>query len=265
VKVELDPKSRQGDLVAALEPVFDRAMRKYNAAREALTVARQRADERGAAAAQEELDALLLFRSDMGAYVRLYTFLSQIFDYGQTELEKRAIFYKRLIPLLDFDREQPGSDLSRSSSHHTLHQPRNAGARPRAGRRDKLDPITEAERRRVHERERASLRDLIERINELFSGDLTENDKLVYVNQVLRRKLLESKTLQQQAASNSKEQFASSPDLSTELESAIMDAYDAHTSMSQQALSSKSIQAGLLKLLLDYAGLYEELKARAAG
>jgi hypothetical protein len=30
-----------------------------------------------------------LFRGDMGAYLRLYTFLSQIFDYGQTALEKR--------------------------------------------------------------------------------------------------------------------------------------------------------------------------------
>ena len=28
----------------------------------------------------------------MGAYVRLYTFLSQEFDYGNTDIEKRAIF-----------------------------------------------------------------------------------------------------------------------------------------------------------------------------
>ena len=31
-----------------------------------------------------------------------YTFLSQIFDYGNTDLEKRAIFFKRLLPLLEF-------------------------------------------------------------------------------------------------------------------------------------------------------------------
>jgi type I restriction enzyme R subunit len=29
----------------------------------------------------------------MGAFMRLYTFLSQIFDYGSTAIEKRAIFY----------------------------------------------------------------------------------------------------------------------------------------------------------------------------
>jgi type I restriction enzyme R subunit len=40
----------------------------------------------------------------------------------------------------------------------------------------------------------------------------------------------------QQASSNTKEQFANSPDLNTELMNAIMDALDAHTTMSKQAL-----------------------------
>jgi hypothetical protein len=39
-----------------------------------------------------ELNALILFKTDMGAFIRLYTFLSQIFDYGNTAIEKRAIF-----------------------------------------------------------------------------------------------------------------------------------------------------------------------------
>ena len=37
----------------------------------------------------------------MGTYVRFYTFLSQIFDYGNSNLEKRALFFKRLLPLLE--------------------------------------------------------------------------------------------------------------------------------------------------------------------
>ena len=39
----------------------------------------------------------LLFKSDMGAFQRLYSFLSQIFDYGNTAIEKRFIFYRRLL------------------------------------------------------------------------------------------------------------------------------------------------------------------------
>jgi type I restriction enzyme R subunit len=59
-------------------------------------------------------------------------------------------------------------------------------------------------------------------LNDLFEGDLTDNDNLVYVNNVITGKLLESETLQQQAANNTKEQFANSPDLRTELLDAIL-------------------------------------------
>ncbi|MCY3002961.1 MAG: type I restriction endonuclease subunit R, partial [Planctomycetota bacterium] len=263
VRVELDPKARQGELVAALEPVFDRLMRRYKEARESLTLARKRADKAAETVAQEELEALVLFRSDMGSYVRLYTFLSQIFDYGQTALEKRAIFYKRLIPLLEFERERSTIDLSKVQlTHHALRDKRTAhlGLVSNAG--VLIDPLQDAGAGAVQEKQKAYLAELIERVNELFSGDLTDNDKLVYVQSVLRTKLLESPTLQQQAANNSKEQFAASPDLSKGLVDAIMESYDAHTAMSSQALASKPVQDGLLRLLLDYAGLYEALKAR---
>ncbi|MEI2735398.1 MAG: hypothetical protein V9G24_11715 [Rhodoblastus sp.] len=53
--------------------------------------------------------------------MRLYAFLSQIFDYGNTAIEKRAIFFKRLLPLLEFGREREGVDLSKVVlTHHTL-------------------------------------------------------------------------------------------------------------------------------------------------
>ena len=265
VRVELDPKARQGELVAALEPVFERLMTRYKAARESLRLARDQGDEKGEAAAQEALEALVLFRSDMGSYVRLYTFLSQIFDYGQTELEKRAIFYRRLIPLLDFERERASIDLSKVQlTHHALKQRSSASLPLRSGASEGLDPITASGAGAVHEREKAYLAELIERVNDLFSGELTDNDKLVYVHEVLRTKLLDSPTLQQQAANNTKEQFAASPDLSKGLIDAIMESYDAHTAMSQQALGSKPLQDSLLRLLLDYAGLYEALRSRSS-
>lgn len=57
----------------------------------------------------------------MGAYVRLYAFLSQMIDYGNTDIEKRFIFYKRLIPLLEFGRERETVDLSKVVlTHHTV-------------------------------------------------------------------------------------------------------------------------------------------------
>lgn len=104
VTVELKPDAKQSELVAALVPVQDRLMKRYQAARAALNAAEVRNDAKAAKAAQDEWDAHSLFKSDMGGYLRLYTFLSQIFDYGNSPIEKRAIFYKRLLPLLDANR-----------------------------------------------------------------------------------------------------------------------------------------------------------------
>ena len=101
-------------------------------------------------------------------------------------------------------------------------------------------------------------------MNELFEGDLTDNDKLQYVDSVIKEKLLESEVLVKQATSNTKEQFAGSPDLGFEVEGAIIDALDAHTTMSTQALESKQVQREIIKILLDHSSLYEDLRERAS-
>ena len=118
----------------AVEPVVDRLQKRYKAAQEALKIAQEQKNKAAIEAAQNELDALLLFQRDMGAFLRLYTFLSQIFDYGNTALEKRSIFYKQVLPLLVFGREREGIDLSKVSAHPP--QPERSGQAPdAAGRR----------------------------------------------------------------------------------------------------------------------------------
>ena len=266
VAVELKPGAKQSELLAALEPVAGRLLHRYKTAQEALKSAQAKNDEGAAKNAKEELEALILFKGDMGAYIRLYTFLSQIFDYGNTEIEKRAIFFKRLLPLLEFGREREGIDLSKVvMTHHTLKSQGKRSLPLYEGDNIQLSPATEAGSGKVQEKEKAFLAEIIEKVNDLFEGELTDEDKLVYVNSVLKGKLLESNTLQQQAANNTKEQFANSPDLSKELVTAIIEALDAHTTMSTQALNSTNIQKGLKDILLDHAGLWETLRERAAG
>ncbi len=266
VAVELKPDAKQSDLVAALEPVRDRLMKRYKAAQEALEAAKAKQDDKAAEDAQNELNALILFKGDLGAFIRLYTFLSQIFNYGNTAIEKRAIFYKRLLPLLEFGREREGIDLSKVVlTHHHLKNLGKQGMPLSDGDKPLLDPITDTGSGRVQEKETALLYEIIAKLNDLFDGELTEQDKLVYVNQVIKGKLLESEKLQQQAANNSKNQFANSPDLKSELMSAIMGALDAHTAMSTQALNSTTVQNGMKDILLNHAGLWEMLREQAAG
>lgn len=97
-------------------------------------------DAAAATAAQQGMEALQLFRTDMGSFVRLYTFLSQVFDFGNTAIEKRAIFYRRLIPLLEFGRERSGIDLSKVQLTHHVLKNRGVQPMPLPGVAPKLDP-----------------------------------------------------------------------------------------------------------------------------
>ena len=265
-KVDLDPLGTQKQLDAAIAPVADRLLRRYKAAQQERIAALERGDDKTAAQAKDTLDALVLFKNDMGAFVRLYSFLSQIFDYGNTDIEKRFLFFKRLIPLLEFGRERDTVDLSKVVlTHHTLKNHGRQAMGLDANGRYTLPPIDAVGSGAVQEKEKTYLDEIIQKVNGLFEGELTDGDQLVYVNGVLKGKLLENETLLRQASSNTKEQFANSPDLKDALMHAIMDALDAHTTMSTQALGSERVREGLRDILLGPAQLYEALRGRSSG
>jgi type I restriction enzyme R subunit len=261
VAAELNPNATQSDLLKAIEPVADRLLKKYKAAQEAQTIALANGDAAAAKAAKDELDALTLFKTDLGTFSRLYTFLSQIFDYENTDIEKRAIFYRRLRPLLEFGRERECIDLSKVVlTHHHL---ANRGKQPMTldgGDNPQIDPLSGTGSGVLREKQAIYMRELIEKLNELFGSDLTDQDKLSYVNGTLLGKLTESRTLRQQAANNTKEQFANSPNLRTELKNAIIASHDAHLTMSARALNSPQVLHGLLEILLDHSRLWERLR-----
>ncbi len=147
-------------------------------------------DAKAADDAKDELNALILFKSDIGAFQRMYAFLSQIFDYGNTALEKRFLFFRRLLPLLEFGREREGIDLSKVVlTHHSL---KGLGKRTLPLGDDdkpKLQPLTEAGAGAIQEKEKARFAEIIAKLNDLFEGDLSDDDRLVYVNNVLKGKL----------------------------------------------------------------------------
>jgi type I restriction enzyme, R subunit len=125
----------------------------------------------------------------------------------------------------------------------------------------KLQPLTDTGGGQLQDKQKALLSEIVQKVNDLFDGELTESDMLSYVN-TLKSKLLESDQLVQQAMNNSKGQFANSPDLDSEQMNAIMDALAAYSAMSKQALDSERVRSGLKSILLGPAGLYEALRQR---
>lgn len=261
VRVEVNPKATHGDLVAAISPVADRLLKAYRGAQDALRAARENGREEAAKDAQDRLNALLLFRNDMGTFIRVYSFLSQIFDYGNTAIEARAIFYRRLIPLLEFGRERTEVDISKiTMTHHKLS---SQGQRTLqlGGEAEPLKPITEVGSGAIQDKEKALLAEILGRVNDLFQGDMTDGDQLSFVS-TLNSKVQESATLAQQANHNSKQQFSNSPALKQAIVDAIIDAFDAHSAMSKQALDSDRVRDGLREILLGPGQLYETLRAK---
>ncbi|MCA6312565.1 type I restriction endonuclease [Phenylobacterium sp.] len=264
VKVLVNPKSTQGDLIAAINPVADRLLKRFAAAKAAKLAAEDAGDEAAAKSASEEMATLVLFKGDLGAYIRLYTFLSQIFDYGNTAVEKRFLFYKPLERLLEFGREKTGIDTSQLIlTHHAIKSLGKQNFQLGEGDTPGIPPIEGAGGGAVHDPQKALIAEILEKVNGLFDGDLTDDDQLVYVNNVLKGKLLESKELATQAKNNTKAQFAASPTLETQILNAIMDALSAHQAMSKQALDSPRVREGLKDILLGPGQLYEALREQA--
>lgn len=251
--------AKQSAVDAVLRPVAEELLQRFARAQ---TVWRthqpDRLQEPAAQEAKPVMDALWLFKKDMGTFVRSYSFLSQIFDYGNTDVEKRAIFFKLLQRLLTFGRDVEEVDLSELAlTHHTLKE--LAAQQLHLSGGVKLKPSEPGEGQ-VRDRHQETLDAIIWRVNELFVGQISENDKLVYVNDVILGKLMECQQLVEQATHNTKEQFANSPDLARLILDAIMDAMESFSSMSSQALESARIRTELKNILLGPAGLYERLR-----
>ncbi|MBT9486759.1 MAG: type I restriction endonuclease subunit R [Rubrivivax sp.] len=257
-------KAKQSELDAATTPVASRLLLSFAEAKKAFEAAPPGSPQ--AQTAKDKMDSLILFKGDIAAYVRIYGFLSQIFDYGNSDVEKRSIFFRLLHPLLNFGREREGVDLSALKlTAYTIKSLGNPTLNLAVGEPEKLYVVDEVGTGQVQDKTKIALAELIAKVNDLFEGDLTPGDKLVYVNDVIKGKLMESEKLAEQAANNTKEQFNNSPDLDKELEGAIMDALAAHSAMSKQALQSAALRADLKAVLLGAGKLWEGLRQKASG
>jgi type I restriction enzyme R subunit len=262
VKVLMDPNGTQGQLQGAIGPVADRLLKRFSAAKAKRASALEGSDEAAAQEAKDEMDALTLFKGDLGAFIRLYAFLSQMFDYGNTDIEKRHLFYRHLVRLLDFGRERDTVDLSQITlTHHSVKPLGKAKMTLGEGEAEPIAPVGEAGSGSVQEKQKALLREILQRVNDLFGNETTDQDKVAYI-EVLRGKVLQSEFLQEQAEANTKARFAASPTLDKELEDAIIAVMDAHQKMSYQALNDPKVRAGLKDILLGPGKLHEALRQR---
>ena len=181
----------------------------------------------GGSGDQQALDALDLFRKDAGTFVRVYDFLSQVVDYGDAGLEKRALFLRCLSPLIRDDSWSAEVDLGDVALVHVKQLDR--GTRDLGlGERTGLSGVTAAGSAAAKDPRLVAMAEIIERLNTLFGDEeFTDAQKQSFVEGSLAV-MLENETLRTQAAANTATQFAESPDLKDEFLSTISDNQGAH-------------------------------------
>jgi len=181
----------------------------------------------GDKAALSELD---MFRKDVGTFVRLYDFMSQIVDYGDVDLEKKSIYLRALERVIRPDNYTAPIDLSDVVLVNVKQVDRgqtdiDLGARvglaglTAAGSGTKRDPTLVAFQR------------VLDRLNDLFgSEDFTESQKVSFLESLMRT-LLEDEGLVQQARVNTPKQFGESPDFDDAVVGAVADNQGSHNKM----------------------------------
>ena len=70
-------------------------------------------------------------------------------------------------------------------THHHLKNLGKGAMSLSNGETPKLEPITDVGSGSVQEKEKALLSQIIQKVNDLFEGDLSDHDKLIYVNVAL--------------------------------------------------------------------------------
>ncbi len=182
VTVDLIPKSRQQDLDAAIQPVAQRLLAQFKTAPDAHEAAVARNDSTIAEVAMNEMDLLVKFKSNLGAYLRLHTFLCQIYDFGLTDVEKKAVFFRYLIKLLAFSLARPKVDHSKIRLTHFALRRQHATLEGHGT--ILIDRPNEASTGGVREVQKEWLYNVIASINDLFEGELTDGDMVNYVSTI---------------------------------------------------------------------------------
>lgn len=204
-----------------------------------------------------ELDALAVFTKDLGTFVRVYDFMSQIVDYASAALEKRAIFYRLLDKRLHDRTDRDDIDLS-SLSLVAVRQIDKGKTDLGLGERVGLTGMTEAGSGEKKDPKMVALQEVINRLNDLFGAEeFTASQPESFVRGLLDR-MLENEALLQQARANSIRQFAESPDFDEAVVDAVADNQGAHNKIADYFWSDAP---GRATLILALARAYHELAA----
>lgn len=196
-----DPKANSTKLGYYCKPAKERFMSRYNHAVETLRDARAMKNQAGdkvtlskaedsIKAAGEMVDQLDLFKKNLGSYVRVYEFLSQIVPYNDSDLEALCVYAKSLLPLLRIDRLDDSDDVDVSGltlTHYRTTKKAEKQIKLGEGDAEYLASIKAVGSGKPHDPEKKKLQEIIDTLNDLFGAEVDDEDKLQFAEGIAKR------------------------------------------------------------------------------
>jgi type I restriction enzyme R subunit len=264
-QVFFSPEGTQGQMNAIIKPPADRFKIRYKEILATLKQLKsllkdaQKADSQtqidnvktAIKEAKEQKDGLDIFKKNLGSFVRFYEFMSQIIDYDDQHLEKLSAFATHLRSVIKTENLDDPIDLS--SVEMTHYKLRLLGERDyRLGESEKeyeLKPADELGTGTAKDPKTEKLSEIVARLNELFAGELTDNDLINYAR-TIKDKVMENETVVEQLRHNTKEQ-AILGDFKDVMLDSVIASMDTHQNLAAQVLKEERVKKGFAKLLLD--------------
>jgi type I restriction enzyme R subunit len=228
-------KKGNNKLSASLAQVKDRFWKKYQAAIEAND--------------KLEIDRLVDFRKSVDSFTKAYDFLSQLYNYGDTDIEKKAIFLHLLAREIRANSPRESIDLEGVELAKLGFKKHAEVKIDLTGDSGALKPITAVGGGSAHDPVMTTLREAVAQMNAIFDDpDLTDADGegiVAYVSAKAR----ENVNIQKQAKANTVEQFLESQDLMTVLLGALFASQGNFTSMTKELAEDDEKLAKFVKAI----------------
>jgi len=197
------------------------------------------------------------FINQCGRYRRMYDFLSQIFDYRDTELHKRYVFYGFLIRLLKLEIPVDHEKQILEQIKLIKVQLNNEGtANLSIDDKIKLKPIGQVVSAGVKDSNRAILDEIIALINEVYGADIKQSDVVEFVNNAAA-KMIDNEQIQERVKNNSQSDLMVSPLVSDIYEGVIFENSNNNQIIKNHALEQEETILGRKLKGLVLSKIYE--------
>lgn len=207
-----------------------------------------------------EIDELDLFRKDVGSFVRLYDFLSQVVDYQDTDLEKLTLFLRLLRPRLTGRKTPEELDFNNIELTHIKQTRQSEGAISLGGDSEKLKPMGVGGgcSRDPH---LVAWEEILNNINSLFEDEDFDPSSVESWVQGVVTILVQNEEIKDQVNANTKEQFRESQTIETAVTNAVLDHQDSQQNIMEKFFESAHRKGQIIKEISDL--VYWELRHQA--